>query len=66
MVRLGDAYKITPETTAWELLDNVAQVPPSVEPTQVEQLLVQFTSPMFPTLQEIETVLLPSYKGEAT
>eukprot|EP00957_Ditylum_brightwellii_P210377 15364899-Ditylum_brightwellii.AAC.2 len=40
MVRLGNAYMSTPETTVWELLDDVTQVPPSVEPICVEQLLV--------------------------
>eukprot|EP00957_Ditylum_brightwellii_P117798 8986818-Ditylum_brightwellii.AAC.1 len=40
MVQLGDAYKISPETTAWELPDDATQVPPSVDPTQVEQPLV--------------------------
>eukprot|EP00957_Ditylum_brightwellii_P117133 8933596-Ditylum_brightwellii.AAC.2 len=40
MVCLGDAYMSTPETTSWELLDDISQVPPSVEPTGIEQPVV--------------------------
>eukprot|EP00957_Ditylum_brightwellii_P096767 7369900-Ditylum_brightwellii.AAC.1 len=64
MVCLGDAYMSTPETTVWELPDAAAQVPPSVESTCIEQPLDQSTSPVFPTLQEMET-MLPSHEGEA-
>eukprot|EP00957_Ditylum_brightwellii_P016719 1258004-Ditylum_brightwellii.AAC.1 len=41
-----------------------ALVPPSVEPTYIEQPLVQSASSVFPTLQEMET-MLPSHEGEA-
>eukprot|EP00957_Ditylum_brightwellii_P128457 9797432-Ditylum_brightwellii.AAC.1 len=61
MVCLDDAYKEMQETTAWELPDDMPQVPPSMEPTQVEQPL---PFPVLPPLQEMETVL-PSHEGEA-